>query len=192
MKHACVDASDNRAFVGRNQTSSVGDAGGGDREVQLRKLVDRKLQDIQNAQLKISVNGKEVVVREQIRKVVHTILSAKDFIGPAISVEPHSALVWAGVLAVLLAGISITNTFYFLMLTSASQLFLNPITQDEDAVEGLGYISDLLIRRKVIADTYLETCILASTIPVQRYLISFIRTLRALSETKPSFALSAH
>jgi hypothetical protein len=61
-------------------------------EVQPQKLVDRKLQDIQNAQLKISVNGKEAVVREQIRKVVHTILSAKDFIGPAISAEPHAAL----------------------------------------------------------------------------------------------------
>jgi hypothetical protein len=58
MKHACVDASDDRAFSGRNQTSSVGDVGSGDREVQLQKLVDRKLQDIQNAQLKISVNGK--------------------------------------------------------------------------------------------------------------------------------------
>jgi hypothetical protein len=120
MKHACVDASDNRAFSGRNQISSVGDAGGGDREVQLQKLVDRKLQDIQNAQLKISVNWKEVVVREQIRKVVHTILCAKDFIGPAISVEPHAALVWAGVLVVLPVGISITNTFHFSMLTSAS------------------------------------------------------------------------
>jgi hypothetical protein len=77
------------------------------------------------------------------------------------------------------------------MLTSASQLFLNPTTQDEDAVEGLGYISDLLIRRKVITDTYLETCTPASAIPVQRYLINFIRTLRALSETKSGFALSA-
>ena len=67
----------------------------------------------------MSVSGKEVVVRKQIRKVVHTILSAKDLIGPTISAEPHAALAWAGVLVVLPVGISLTNAFHFLMLTSA-------------------------------------------------------------------------
>lgn len=72
-----------------------------DREVQLQKLVDRKLQAMQNSQLKITVGGKEVVVKDQVGKIVRTILSAKDFIGSAVSAEPHAALAWAGVLVVL-------------------------------------------------------------------------------------------
>src|SRR5579871_352206 len=136
MRNACTDASVNQAFIGRNETSSFGGVGGGDREVHLQKLVDRKLQDMQNAQLKISVSGKEFVVRKQIRKAVHAILSAKDLIGPTISAEPHAALAWAGVLVILPVSVSITNAFHFSMLTSTSQLILNPITQAEDAMEG--------------------------------------------------------
>lgn len=78
---------------------------------QLQKLVDRKLEDVQNAQLKINVNGKEVVVKEQVRKVIHTILSAKNFIGSSVSAEPHAALAWAGVLVVLPVSVYITTAF---------------------------------------------------------------------------------
>lgn len=76
--------------------------------MQLQNLVDRKLQDVQKAQLKITVSGKEVVVREQVRKVVHAILSAKDAIGSAVTAEPHAALAWAGVLVILPVSITIT------------------------------------------------------------------------------------
>lgn len=42
-----------------------------------------------------------MVIREQVRKVIHAILCAKDSIGVAMSAEPHAALAWAGVLFVL-------------------------------------------------------------------------------------------
>jgi uncharacterized protein YlzI (FlbEa/FlbD family) len=79
--------------------------------VQLQKLVDQKLQDIQDSRLKITVSGKEIVVKEQVCKVVHAILSAKDFIGSAVSAEPHAALAWAGVLVVLPVSIYRTAGF---------------------------------------------------------------------------------
>ena len=81
--------------------------------MQLQGLVDRKLQDVQKAQLKITVGGKEVIVKEQVRKVVHAILSAKDFIGSAVIAEPHAALAWAGVLVILPVSIAITVTSAF-------------------------------------------------------------------------------
>jgi hypothetical protein len=83
-----------------------------DRQVQIQKLVERKLQDIQNAQLKLTLGGREVVVKEQIRKVVNMIISAKDLIGPAVSADPHAALAWAGVLVVLPVSIYTTGHYH--------------------------------------------------------------------------------
>jgi hypothetical protein len=54
------------------------------------------------------VSGKEVIVKEQVRKVVHAILSAKDYVGSAVIPEPHAALAWAGVLVILPVRIAIT------------------------------------------------------------------------------------
>lgn len=51
----------------------------------------------------------------------------------------------------------------------ALQLVLNPVTQDSDAVAGLGYISDLLVQCKVREKTYLEEETSGNSIPGQRY-----------------------
>ncbi|PGH10423.1 hypothetical protein GX51_00182 [Blastomyces parvus] len=110
---------------------------GEDREIRLQKLLNSKLQDIENSQMKISIHGKDVVIRDQVRKVVHSILSVKDYISTVASVEPHAALAWTGVMSILPA-------------------IANPITQDDDAMEGLEYISELLVRCKVTEDTYRE------------------------------------
>ena len=75
--------------------------GGEDRAQRLQKLAKDKLDGIQKAQLKVTVGGKEIVVKDQVRKLVHTILTFKDFIGNAISAEPHAALAWAGVVIIL-------------------------------------------------------------------------------------------
>jgi hypothetical protein len=61
-----------------------------------------------------------------------------------------------------------------LILTLLLQLFLNPITQGDDAMEGLGYISDLLIRCKVIEGTHLQSHTLTSTNSDQGYLSHFL------------------
>ena len=72
------------------------------------------------------------------------------------------------------------------VLTSALQVLLNPVTQDDDAMEGLGYVSELLLRCKVIEDTYLK-----SSIQGQRYLINFVKHSRGCQRPpKPVFALS--
>jgi N-terminal domain of NWD NACHT-NTPase len=111
MRYTCADAFGKRKFEGRGEIPTVHGVDAGDREVQLQKLVDQKLQDMQNSRLKITVGGKEVVVKEQVRTIVHAILSAKDFIGSAVSAEPHAALAWAGVLVVLPVRIIISITF---------------------------------------------------------------------------------
>ncbi|KAF4631978.1 hypothetical protein G7Y89_g6154 [Cudoniella acicularis] len=134
-----------RTLPNAGQISSVG---GIDRAAQLQKLVDCKLQDINNSRIKITVSGKEVVVKDQVRKIVTAILSAKDFIGSVVSSEPHAALAWAGVLIAL-------------------PVLLNPVTQDDDAMKGLAYISDLLVRWKVTEDTYLKPQTIVASIPGQ-------------------------
>ena len=62
---------------------------------------------MQNAQLKIKVGEHEVVVKDQVRKIVHAVLSVKDFIGSAVSADPYAALAWAGVLVILPVRISV-------------------------------------------------------------------------------------
>jgi uncharacterized protein YlzI (FlbEa/FlbD family) len=113
MIYACTDASEKRKFDGKGEAPTVDGVEGADREEQLQELVDRKLQDIPNTRLKITVSGKEVVVKDQVRKVVYAILSAKDFIGSAVSSEPHAALAWAGVLVILPVGIYMMIAFSF-------------------------------------------------------------------------------
>jgi hypothetical protein len=71
------------------------------RQKQLSKLVDRKLQDMEKNRLSVNLAGRDIVVKEQVRKVVYAVLGAKDIIGAAISAEPHAALAWAGVVFVL-------------------------------------------------------------------------------------------
>lgn len=74
---------------------------GDQRKLELHTLVKIRLEEYKNARLRINVCGKESVVSEKAIKFVHAILSAKDVIGAAISVEPHAALAWAGVLLIL-------------------------------------------------------------------------------------------
>ena len=57
-------------------------------EERLQDLINCRLEIIKNSRLKISVGGKEAVVKDQPSKVVQAILSAKDFIGTAVSPNP--------------------------------------------------------------------------------------------------------
>lgn len=76
-------------------------AGADDQQLRLQKMVDEKVQVLRDSRLKFTLGGKEVIVKEQVGKIVRVIISAKDFIGAAISSDPHAALAWAGVLVVL-------------------------------------------------------------------------------------------
>lgn len=87
----------------------VNNVEGAERQKRLQNIVEQKLQALQRSHLKFTVSGVEVDVREQVRKVVHAILCAKDFIGVAISAEPHASLAWAGVLIILPVTIHLQN-----------------------------------------------------------------------------------
>ncbi len=87
---------------------------GRNRQSQLQDLVRQKLQDIQDARMKFTVDGREVVVKEQLLKVVGLIQSASSFIGAAISAEPLAALAWAGVVVILpVSSRIVTYTFSY-------------------------------------------------------------------------------
>ncbi|PMD14340.1 WD40 repeat-like protein [Hyaloscypha hepaticicola] len=113
---------------GRNEPES--------REEQLQRLVKDKLDAVRKAQWKITVGGEDIVVRDQVSKVVRKIVTFKDAIGTAVSAEPHAALAWAGVIAIL-------------------PLLTNPVTQLDDAMDGLEEISELLVRCRLIEETSL-------------------------------------
>ncbi|KAL5360217.1 hypothetical protein BJX96DRAFT_175081 [Aspergillus floccosus] len=103
----------------------------------LQSLVENRLQEIENSRFKITVAGKEFVVREQARRAVHTIRSVKEFISTAVSVEPHAALAWAGAL-----------------------LLLHPVAksvvQDENAISAFQNISNILVRYRLVERTHIE------------------------------------
>jgi hypothetical protein len=61
------------------------------RQKKLSELVDRKLQDMEKNRLSVNLAGRDIVVKEQVRKVVYAVLGAKDIIGAAISAGPGLA-----------------------------------------------------------------------------------------------------
>jgi len=146
-------ASDSQISARTGAQPSANLAGSEDGEEQLQQLAKNKLDAIRNAQLKVTVGGEEIAVKDQVLKVVRTITAFKDFIGTAISAEPHAALAWAGV-AVILPVSTALRTVPFCMLISVSQLLSNPVTQVDDAIDGLEYISGLLVRCRVMETSY--------------------------------------
>ncbi|KAL2836945.1 hypothetical protein BJY01DRAFT_221446 [Aspergillus pseudoustus] len=107
------------------------------REAKLEALVQEKLEDIQARQWTVTFGGKEIVIRDQVRRVVQTVIAAKDVVSAAIVVEPHAAIAWAGVLLIL-------------------PLVANPVKQGEDVAEGLEVISDLLLRCRFMENVHVQ------------------------------------
>lgn len=91
-----------KAQSGGQQTGDVFDKG---HETQLQHLIERRLADIQETRLQITVGGRDVVVKDQARRIIHTVLSFKDAISSAVSSEPHAALAWGGILMLLNVGL---------------------------------------------------------------------------------------
>jgi hypothetical protein len=80
-------------------------------ETRLQNLVERRLADIQETRLQFTVGGRDIVVKDQARRIIHAILAVKDFISSAVSSEPHAALAWAGILVLL--NVSCPNMFFY-------------------------------------------------------------------------------
>ncbi|OCK88590.1 uncharacterized protein K441DRAFT_668990 [Cenococcum geophilum 1.58] len=121
---------------------------GRERELQLEKLVEVNRQTVDEARLKLTTGEKKYIVKEQVDKIISAIIAAKEFITTAASLEPHAALAWAGVSVLL-------------------PLLLNPVAQDIAAIDGLQYISDLLLRFRVMEITYRERNVHAYPISAQ-------------------------
>ncbi|KAJ5721674.1 uncharacterized protein N7483_009608 [Penicillium malachiteum] len=100
----------------------------------LEEFIKTRLQEIEKTQLKLEISGREIVAREQVRRIMNAILSVKDFISTAVSSEPHAALAWAGIL-----------------------VLMNPIvrssTQGDDAMDCFEKISKLMVVYRVVEST---------------------------------------
>ena len=77
------------------------------REKLMSSFVAKKLTAMNDKKWKIHVAGSSIEVREQVDRLLKTILVAKDFISSAASFDPiHAGLPWAGVCMLLSVGIA--------------------------------------------------------------------------------------
>lgn len=74
---------------------------GPERQGEIEKLAKDKLDALETNRLHFSVWGKEIVVRDQLKKVLKFILTCKDVISAAISAEPGASIAWSGALVIL-------------------------------------------------------------------------------------------
>ncbi|KLJ06195.1 hypothetical protein EMPG_10376 [Blastomyces silverae] len=123
----------------QSQVDDLRDAAG---QEQLQELLRHKLDRIKETRLNIPVYAKKingeivverVVVRDQVCKIIGGLQSVSGFVNVAMSSMPPAALAWAGVLVIL-------------------PVVMNAITQDDEAMNGLEFISELLVRCKVRED----------------------------------------
>jgi hypothetical protein len=82
----------------RNEKSTVGSS---EREERMAMLVHEKVDEMDKDQWKFNIGDKEIVVGEQVDRIVKCVLFAKDFVSQTISADPHAALAWAGVCILL-------------------------------------------------------------------------------------------
>lgn len=71
------------------------------RQVQMKTLLDEKIKVDEEAVWKFGVGGNQVIVRDQLDKVVKVIAAAKDFVGATVASEPHATLAWTGICTLL-------------------------------------------------------------------------------------------
>ncbi|XDG06280.1 hypothetical protein ABKA04_005895 [Annulohypoxylon sp. FPYF3050] len=127
----------------------------------------KRLEACHKNMLSFSVGSNKIAVRDQVRKVIGFIVSAKDLVASAISSEPHAALAWAGVM------------FIFPLLNEMLQ-------KDVDALNGFDDITTILVRCKVIEDGYLTpTSREMENIKIQ------LRNLEVVSKTVENVGLDA-
>ncbi|OKL61940.1 hypothetical protein UA08_02648 [Talaromyces atroroseus] len=113
----------------------LGSQSSGNRQQKLQHAVKERLEATINARRKITIGQEQIVVRDQVLKVINRISGFKDLISAAVSVEPNASLAWGGVSALL-------------------PIISTALSQSDDALDGLDYISELLVRFRVIELMY--------------------------------------
>ena len=121
---------DDRSFL-----AVAEDTGTSTREIYMSALVEKKVKAVEDARWKFQLGERTIELKTQIDRIVKAVLFAKDFVSSAVSAEPHAALAWAGVCMLL-------------------PLLLNPGIQKKALVEGLDYISSLIVRFTTIERLY--------------------------------------
>lgn len=80
------------------------------REKTMRSFVSKKLAVMNDKKWRLNVAGSSLEIREQVDRLLKTILVAKDFISSVASMDPiHAGLPWAGVCMLLSVGIVPTH-----------------------------------------------------------------------------------
>ena len=105
------------------------------RERDMSALVQKKVKAMEDARWKFQLGERTVEMKTQVDRIVKAILFAKECVPSAVSAEPHAALAWAGVCMLL-------------------PLIVNPSTQQKALLEGLDYISSLVVRFTTIERLY--------------------------------------
>ncbi|GLA03797.1 hypothetical protein AnigIFM60653_003811 [Aspergillus niger] len=104
----------------------------------LHSIIRQRFKDIQESQTRFQLGGKEIVVRDQVRRVVNSFVSVKSIVTTIVSSEPHAALAWAGALVLLVGPIT------------------RFITQDADAADGFESITRLMTFYAVVEHDWVE------------------------------------
>lgn len=71
------------------------------RQNQMKALLNEKIKMDEDAVWKFRVGDNQIVIRDQLSKVVKVVAAAKDFVGAAIASDPHAALAWTGICTLL-------------------------------------------------------------------------------------------
>lgn len=90
----------------------------------------------------------QIVLRDQVKRIVSAVIFAKDFIASAVSTDPHLSLAWAGV-------------SLFLPLLS------NPTAQESDLLDGIDLISSIVCRFMATEQIYRESCLTAKSTAIE-------------------------
>ena len=143
--------------------SSV-DWGSRDRTRQVSDLIAKKLKVIEDTRWRLQLGRETVDVKDQVDKVVKTVIWAQGFVSSAVSADPHSALAWAGVSLLL-------------------PLLLNPTSQNLALLDGLDYISTLIARFTVVERTYRQQ-VSSQKVTAERYQMSELEYSFELQLTK--------
>lgn len=64
-------------------------------------LAKKKLSQVDESRLKISMGSKTIVVKDAVHHALTVVLAAKDFVSAALTSQPIAALAWTGVCVLL-------------------------------------------------------------------------------------------
>ena len=81
---------------------------GQDLERKLQELAKRKWEEVKNG-LEIVIGDWRINIKDPACKAIHMIIAYQGIIGDAVSVEPHAALAWTGVVAILPVSVKCWN-----------------------------------------------------------------------------------